>query len=44
MDEETEIIVKAKNKIDEKSKNIYVIIENSDFDVNVLKIDLIKLI
>lgn len=44
MDEETEIIVKTNNKIDEKSKNIYVIIENSDFDVNVLKIDLIKLI
>jgi len=42
MDEETEVIIKVKASIETKPKNIYIIIENNDFDINVLKIDLIK--
>ena len=42
MDEETEVIIKVKPNKDIKPKNIYIIIEKNDFDVNVLKIDLIK--
>ena len=42
MDEETEVIIKVKANTDIKPKNIYIIIEKNDFEVNVLKIDLIK--